>query len=144
MGVFNRTAMFALLDQVAFQGEKYQYPVYGIIKNTSFFATAYNQHRGCYLAISEFRRLLFVECNTFTGAPIKMGVLVFEDLVSSKIQKAAFGQYKIVLEFMVDGKKKKFIFRIAKKVYGADFYEQEQNLKGLIEYLEKSEHKSRY
>ncbi|MBO5377310.1 MAG: hypothetical protein J6A41_02875 [Ruminiclostridium sp.] len=137
MGVFNRTAMISLLDQVVFQGEKYQYPVYGVIKNTSFFATAYNQHRGCYLAISEFRRLLFVECNALTGAPIRMGALVFEDLVSSKIKKASFGQYKIVLEFMVDGKKKKFTFRIAKKVYGTDFDEQEYNCEGIVSELKK-------
>ena len=137
MGVFNRTAMISLLDQVVFQGEKYQYPVYGVIKNTSFFANAYNQHRGCYLAISEFRRLLFVECNALTGAPIRMGALVFEDLVSSKIKKASFGQYKIVLEFMVDGKKKKFTFRIAKKVYGTDFDEQEYNCEGIVSELKK-------
>ena len=137
MGVFNRTAMISLLDQVVFQGEKYQYPVYGVIKNTSFFATAYNQHRGCYLAISEFRRLLFVECNALTGAPIRMGALVFEDLVSSKIKKASFGQYKIGLEFMVDGKKKKFTFRIAKKVYGTDFDEQEYNCEGIVSELKK-------
>lgn len=137
MVVFNRTAMISLLDQVVFQGEKYQYPVYGVIKNTSFFATAYNQHRGCYLAISELRRLLFVECNALTGAPIRMGALMFEDLVSSKIKKASFGQYKIVLEFMVDGKKKKFTFRIAKKVYGTDFDEQEYNCEGIVSELKK-------
>ena len=137
MGVFNRTAMISLLDQVVFQGEKYQYPVYGVIKNTSFFANAYNQHRGCYLAISESRRLLFVECNALTGAPIRMGALVFEDLVSSKIKKASFGQYKIVLEFMVDGKKKKYTFRIAKKVYGTDFDEQEYNCEGIVSELKK-------
>ena len=66
-----------------------------------------------------------------------MGALVFEDLVSSKIKKASFGQYKIVLEFMVDGKKKKFTFRIAKKVYGTDFDEQEYNCEGIVSELKK-------
>lgn len=144
MSKWNTASMHAYLQKAGVQGEPYKYPVYCTIENTSFFANAYNKHRGCFIALSDYRRLLFVECNALTCEPIRMGALGFDDIISADVKKTIFGQYKIVLEFMIDGKKKKFTFRIAKKVYGTDFYEQEQNLIGLVEYFEKYGHNLRY
>lgn len=136
--------MHAYLQKAGMQGETYKYPIYGIMKNTSFFANAYNMQRGCFLALSDYRRLLFVECDTLTCTPIRMGALGFDDLVFAKVKKNLFGQYVFELEFIINGKKQKFVFQAAKKVYGTDFSEQEQNLMGLVEYFEKYGHNLKY
>ena len=144
MNKWNTATMHEYLQKAGAPGEPYKYPVYCIIKNTSFFANAYNQQRGCFLALSDYRRLLFVECNTLTCAPIRMGALGFDDIVSANVKKTIFGQYKFVLEFIINGKKQKFTFQAAKKVYASDFTQQEQNLMGLVEYFEKYGHNLKY
>ena len=144
MNKWNTATMHEYLQKAGVPGETYKYPIYCTIKNTSFFANAYNQHRGCFLALSDYRRLLFVECNALTSAPIRMGALGFDDIVSADVKKTIFGQYKFVLVFIINGKKQKFTFQAAKKVYTSDFTEQEQNLMGLVEEFEKRGHNLKY
>ena len=144
MNKWNTATMHTYLRNAGVQGEPYKYPVYCTIENKSFFSNAYNHYRGCFLALSDYRRLLFVECNTLTCEPIRMGALGFDDIISADVKKTIFGQYEFILEFLINGKKQKFTFQAAKKVYGTDLYEQEQNLMGLVEYFEKYGHNLRY
>ena len=87
MNKWNTATMHEYLQKAGVPGETYKYPIYCTIKNTSFFANAYNQHRGCFLALSDYRRLLFVECNALTSAPIRMGALGFDDIVSADVKR---------------------------------------------------------
>lgn len=137
MSNFNSAIMNDVLQKMCVPGEKYRYPVYGVIKNTAFFQTRYNQWLICYAALSDFRRLLFVECDMFSGAPTKFCALSFDDLVSVKIGRRFLGQRKIVMVLNVEGKKKKYTFRMYEKVYNSDFDDQEYNLTQLIAELEK-------
>ena len=144
MSKWNTATMHEYLKKAGFEGETYTCPIYGVIKNTSFFATRYNNQNCCYVALSDYRRLLLVEFTMLTGAPIRMGALGFDDLVSAKVKKNIFGQYKFTLVFSVNGKKQKFIFQAAKKVYGTDLNNQEKNLMGLVEFFEKIGHNLEY
>ncbi len=136
--------MHEYLRKAGVQGETYKFPIYCIIKNTSFWASLYDSQRCCYLALSDYRRLLFVEFTMLTGSPVQMGALGFDDILSANVKKTIFGQYKLVFVFSINGKKQKFTFQAAKKVYGTDLNEQEQNLMGLVEYFEKYGHNLRY
>ena len=144
MGKWNTAAMHEYLRQAGVTGETYKYPVYGIMKNTSFWASRYNQQNCCYIALSDYKRLLFVEFTMLTGTPVRMGALGFDDILSANVRKNLFGQYVFKLEFLINGKKQKFTFQVAKKVYGTDFDNQEQNLMGLVEYFEKYGHNLKY
>ncbi len=144
MSKWNTATMHAYLQKTCVQGETYKYPIYGIMKNTSFWASRYNNQNCCYVALSDYRRLLFAEFTMLTGTPVRMGALGFDDLVSAKVKKNIVGQYVFKLEFIINGKKQKFTFQAAKKVYGTDLNEQEQNLMGLVEYFEKYGHNLRY
>ncbi len=136
--------MHEYLQKAGFRGETYKYPVYGIMKNISFWASRYNQQNCCYIALSDYKRLLFVEFTMLTGTPVRMGALGFDDILSANVRKNLFGQYVFKLEFLINGKKQKFTFQVAKKVYGTDFDNQEQNLMGLVEYFEKYGHNLKY
>ena len=125
------------LKRLCVSDERYNYPVYCVIKNTNFWQTKYDQWRPCYSALSDFRCLLLVECDMFTDEPIRTGRLGFDDLLSLKIRKGILGQYKLIMVMNIDGKKKKFIFRMFKKVYNSNFDEQEYNVTQLISELEK-------
>lgn len=144
MSKWNVSTMHAYLKKAGFEGETYTCPIYGIMKNTSFWASRYNNQNCCYVALSDYKRLLFVEFTMLTGPPVRMGALGFDDIVSAKVKKNIFGQYKFTLVFNINGKNQKFIFQAAKKVYGTDFTEQEQNLMGLVEYFEKFGHNLEY
>ncbi|MBQ8904533.1 MAG: hypothetical protein IJY73_09680 [Oscillospiraceae bacterium] len=144
MSKWNTATMHQYLKQACVQGETYKYPIYCMIKNTDFWVSRYDSQRSCYLALSDYRRLLFVEFTMLTGTPVRMGALGFDDLVSAKVKKNIVGQYVFKLEFIINGKKQKFTFQAAKKVYGTDLDEQEQNLMGLVECFEKYGHNLRY
>jgi len=144
MSKWNTETMHASLKKAGFEGETYTCPIYGIVKNNSFFASRYNNQNCCYVAISDYKRLLFVEFAMLTGAPIRMGALGFDDLISAKVAKNIIGQYKFTFVFNINGKKQKFIIRAAKKVYGTDLDEQEQNLMGFVQFFENLGHKLEY
>lgn len=136
--------MHDYLKRAGFEGETYTCPIYGIIKNTSFWASRYNSRNCCYIALSDYKRLLFAEFTMLTGALIRMGALGFDDLISAKVKKTIIGQYKFTLVFNVNGKKTKFIIQAAKKVYGTDLDRQERNLMGLVEVFSKLGHNLEY
>lgn len=144
MNKWNTATMHACLKKAGFEGETYTCAIYGIMKNTSFWASGYNNQNCCYAALSDYKRLLFVEFTMLTGTPVRMGALGFDDIISAKVKKNIFGQYKFDLVFNINGKKQRFIFQAAKKVYGTDFNEQEPNLMGLVEYFEKMGHNLEY
>lgn len=144
MSKCNTETMHTYLKQAGFAGETYTFPIYGIMKNTSFWASRYNNQNCCYVALSDYKRLLLVEFTMLTGTPVRMGALGFDDIVSADVKQTIFGQYKFTLVFDINGKKQKFVFRAAKKVYGTDFTEQEQNVTALAEYFEKYGHNLKY
>ncbi len=81
---------------------------------------------------------IIIDCCLWNACiPLRFGALGFDDLVSVKVKKNIVGQYIFKLEFIINGKKQKFTFQAAKKVYATDFNEQEQNLMGLVSELEK-------
>ena len=144
MSKWNAETMHEYLKKAGFEGETYTCPIYGIVKNNSFWATQYNNQNCCYIALSDYKRLLFVEFTMLTGTPLRMGALGFDDIVSAKVKKNIFGQYKFTFVFNINGKKQKFIIHAAKKVYGTDLYEQEQNLMELVQFFEKIGHNLEY
>ena len=143
MSKWNTATMHASLRQACVAGETYKYPVYAVMKDTSFFGSRYRQKMG-FVALSDYRRLLISEYYQLTGTPVRMGALGFDDLVSAKVNKNLFGQYTFNLVFIINGKKMNYQFSAAKKVYGTDLNEQEHNLMGLVEYFEKCGHNLRY
>ena len=126
--------MHACLKKEGLEGEDYSYPIYGVI----------NDSNGFYAALTNRNRLLLAEFTILTGSPVQMYVLELDSLIFVKVKKNIINQYTFTLVFNIDGRKRKFILLVSKKLYGSDFNEQGKNLKEYVELFEKMKYKLEY
>lgn len=131
---FDSELMYSELEQF---GESYSLPVYmSLVDMNSFFSSNTKQRPG-FAAISDSGSLLVVYHDLLGMLGAKEPVYLSLPLPSLNKLKIGrpLGGYRLKLTFLVEGKKRRYIITLPKKVWNSDFNEQEQNIYSFIDSL---------
>jgi len=129
--------MHAVLIPMLMEGEDYSCAVYvGFGAKHKFSHSAFNIQYG-YVAVTSFNRLLVAQFNVL-GIMTEYGSFPLSSLSSLDIRRGTITKiYKMKMTFNIDGKEQKLRFNASPKVFMTNLKDQEQNLNGLMDELQK-------
>ncbi len=134
MASFNQKNMMLYLMAVA-NGTQVWNPIYcGFGGQVLLSSSALNNMFG-YAGVTSDGRLVYAKFNIL-GMQVENGTLWLENMISIKFSKL-MRLHTIKMTFDQDGRKVKLKIAANEKVYGKDFYMQEQNLKMFMDTLKK-------
>jgi len=126
--------MNSMLEPLLAQGEQNLCPVYGVFKQTGFWASNSVMYPA-YITCTNFNRLL--ACRYYlTANDWSRESYILPSAQKLRVKKTLFGQYICEAEFIVNGKKERLKFQIAPKMVGNKFPDQQINTQMLISLLE--------
>ena len=136
---YNDEEMNAALGELLIGGERLETAIYGVFKETGFFASIANGSFviACYVGITDMGRFVYRKYGLITEGSNAYNM---EDIVRIKIKPVIFGQKVITIVFD-DGKEHTVRFQFAPKVAGSKLPNQEQNAEKMLEILEAKQSK---
>lgn len=126
--------MQAMLEPLLAEGEQSLCPVYGVFKQTGFFASNAVVYPA-YITCTNFNRLLAVRYYLMAN-DWSQETYILPSAQKLRVKKNLFGQYICEADFIVNGKKERLKFQVAPKIMGSKFPDQQINSDMLFSILE--------